>query len=91
MGTLARPHGPLHYEVTDVVAPWQGEPETILFLHPDASPFIPLPMALELHARAPHSELRIFPGARHALAHTHARACAAAMREFLARRVSPAA
>jgi pimeloyl-ACP methyl ester carboxylesterase len=62
-----------------------------LILHPAASPFIPLPMALELHTRVPHSELRIFPGARHALAHTHARACAAAMREFLARRVSPAA
>jgi pimeloyl-ACP methyl ester carboxylesterase len=161
MATLARPHGPLHYEVTDVVAPWQDEPETILFHHGlgitsdiwlewlapladryrlvrfdcrgfgrssvpgpgfawsmellaadalavaraagaerfhyvgeslgDASPFIPLPMALELHARVPHSELRIFPGARHALAHTHARSCAAAMLEFLARRVSPAA
>jgi hypothetical protein len=58
MATLVRPHGPLDYEVTDVVA---------------------------------HSELRIFPGAHHALAHTHARTCAAAMREFLARRVSPAA
>ena len=57
-----------------------------LVLHPDASPFIPLPMALELHARIPRSEIRIFPGARHALAHTHAGACATALREFLARR-----
>jgi pimeloyl-ACP methyl ester carboxylesterase len=57
-----------------------------LILHPDASPFIPLPMALEMHARIPRSELRIFPGARHALAHTHGSACAAALREFLARR-----
>ena len=57
-----------------------------LVLHPDASPFIPLPMALELHARIPGSELRIFPGARHALAHTHAVACASALREFLGRR-----
>lgn len=57
-----------------------------LVLHPDASPFIPLPMALELHARIPRSEMRIFPGARHALAHTHAVACATALREFLARR-----
>jgi len=57
-----------------------------LVLHPDASPFIPLPMALELHARIPRSEIRIFPGARHALAHTHAVACATALREFLARR-----
>jgi pimeloyl-ACP methyl ester carboxylesterase len=60
-----------------------------LVLHPDASPFIPLPSALELHARIPWSEIRIFPGARHALAHTHARECAMAMREFLVRRVSP--
>jgi pimeloyl-ACP methyl ester carboxylesterase len=58
-----------------------------LVLHPDASPFIPLEMALELHARVPRSELRIFPGARHALAHTHATACASALREFLARRL----
>ena len=58
-----------------------------LVLHPDASPFIPLPMALELHARIPRSEIRIFPGARHALAHTHGAACAAALREFLTRRL----
>jgi pimeloyl-ACP methyl ester carboxylesterase len=57
-----------------------------LVLHPDASPFIPLAMALDLHARIPRSEIRIFPGARHALAHTHADACAHALREFLARR-----
>ena len=51
------------------------------------SPFIPLDMALDLHARVPRSELRIFPGARHALACTHAKECATALREFLARRV----
>jgi len=33
MPTLDRPGGPLHYEVTDVTAPWAGEPETILFHH----------------------------------------------------------
>jgi pimeloyl-ACP methyl ester carboxylesterase len=59
-----------------------------LVLHPDQSPFIPLPMALELHARMQHSEIRIFPGARHALAHTHAVACALAFREFLGRRLA---
>jgi len=31
MPALARPHGPLHYDVTDVTAPWRGVPETILF------------------------------------------------------------
>jgi len=62
-----------------------------LVLHPDASPFIPLPMALELHARIPTSEIRIFPGVRHALAHTHAAACAGALREFLLRRCPPRA
>ncbi len=58
-----------------------------LLLHPDASPFIPLDVALDLHARIRRSELRIFPGARHALASTHAKACASALREFLARRL----
>jgi len=62
-----------------------------LVLHPDASPFVPLPLALELHACIRHSEIRMFPGARHALAHTQARACAAALREFLGRRASPTA
>src|SRR4029453_6569831 len=33
MPTLDRPGGPLHYDVTDVTAPWAGEPETILFHH----------------------------------------------------------
>jgi len=33
MPTLARPHGPLHYEVTGLTAPWHGAPETILFHH----------------------------------------------------------
>jgi pimeloyl-ACP methyl ester carboxylesterase len=42
-----------------------------------------------LHAKIPRSEIRIFPGARHALAHTHAAACAAALREFLGRRLPP--
>jgi pimeloyl-ACP methyl ester carboxylesterase len=57
-------------------------------VHYDASPFIPLETALDLHARIPRSELRIFPGARHALAHTHAKECAAALREFLGRRLA---
>jgi pimeloyl-ACP methyl ester carboxylesterase len=42
-----------------------------------------------LHAKIPRSEIRIFPGARHALAHTHAAACAGALREFLGRRLPP--
>jgi pimeloyl-ACP methyl ester carboxylesterase len=72
---------------TDLSATLGGIRAPVLLLHPDASPFIPLDMALDLHACIPRSELRIFPGARHALAHTHARECASATREFLARRL----
>jgi pimeloyl-ACP methyl ester carboxylesterase len=76
---------------TDLTERLGGITAPTLVLHPDASPFIPLAMALALHAGIPRSEMRIFPGARHALAHTHAVACATALREFLARRLPPRA
>ncbi len=58
----------------------------VLLLHPDASPFIPVSVTADLHARLPDSELRVFNNARHGLPFSHAQACAAALREFLDRR-----
>jgi pimeloyl-ACP methyl ester carboxylesterase len=57
-----------------------------LILAPGASPFIPLEVALDLQARIPASEIRVFPGVRHAIVHSHGRACAEAVRDFLGRR-----
>ena len=56
-----------------------------LILHPDASPFISVASATDLHARLPHSELRVFPHTRHGLPFSHARQCAETLRDFLSR------
>ena len=57
-----------------------------LLLAPDASPFVPLALPVEIRERIPGAELMVFPGARHGLACSHGRACAEALRDFLARR-----
>ena len=57
-----------------------------LILSPDSSPFIPVAVAADLHARIAGSELQVFPHARHGLPMSHGRACAQAMRAFLERR-----
>ncbi len=62
----------------------------VLLLHPDDSPFIPVPVAADLHARLPDAELQVFAHARHGLPFSHGRACAAALRDFLARRFGAA-
>lgn len=58
----------------------------VLLLHPDSSPFIPVSVMADMHARLPDSELRVFPHARHGLPFSHARECAATLRDFLDRR-----
>lgn len=55
-----------------------------LILHPDSSPFIPVEVMADLHRRIAGSRLRVFPQARHGLPFSHDRACAAALRGFLA-------
>ncbi len=58
----------------------------LLILSPDGSPFIPATMAAELKSLVPDAELMVFPGTRHGLPFSHARACAEAARQFLQRR-----
>lgn len=57
-----------------------------LVLAPEASPFVPLALAREIHALVAGSEIQVFAGVRHAVAFSHGRACARAVRDFLARR-----
>jgi pimeloyl-ACP methyl ester carboxylesterase len=57
-----------------------------LVMSPDASPFIPVPVAADLHARIAGAELRVVPHSRHGLPFSHGRDCATTLREFLARR-----
>ncbi len=54
-----------------------------LLLHPDGSPFIPVPIAAELHRLLPRAELNVFGHARHGLPFSHARPCARILRAFL--------
>ena len=57
-----------------------------LLLAPDQSPFVPLAVMEDMHARIPGSELQVFPGARHGLPCSHGEACGRALRGFLDRR-----
>lgn len=57
----------------------------VLLLHPDASPFIPVPVVAALHAGLPDAELHVFGHAKHGLPFSHGRQCALRLRRFLAR------
>lgn len=54
-----------------------------LLLHPDGSPFIPVPVMAELHRRLPDAELNVIGRARHGLPYSHAGRCASLLRSFL--------
>jgi len=63
----------------------------VLLLHPDGSPFIPVPVAAELHRLLPNAELHVIGHARHGLPFSHARQCARILRSFLDSRTVRAA
>jgi pimeloyl-ACP methyl ester carboxylesterase len=54
-----------------------------LLLHPDGSPFIPVPVMAELHRLLPDSHLIVICPARHGLPFSHAAQCARLLRSFL--------
>ena len=58
-----------------------------LLLAPARSPFVPLAVMEDMHARIPGSELQVFADARHGLPCSHGEACGRALRAFLERRV----
>ena len=66
----------LSRELADVTLP-------TLLLHPDASPFIAVPIMADLHALLPNAQLRIFPHARHGMPFSHAGECSQTLRAFL--------
>jgi pimeloyl-ACP methyl ester carboxylesterase len=59
--------------------------QPVLLLHGDSSPFIPVSVMAELHARLRRSEFQVFAHAKHGLPFSHGRACAEVLRAFLAR------
>ena len=58
----------------------------VLILHPDASPFIPVAVAAQMHAGIPDAELHVIGDAKHGMPFSHGRECAAILRGFLERR-----
>jgi pimeloyl-ACP methyl ester carboxylesterase len=54
-----------------------------LLMHPDSSPFIPVPVMADLHALIPGAQLRIVPHARHGMPFSHAAECSETLRAFL--------
>lgn len=71
---------------TDLTAELSTIRTPTLLLAPDSSPFVPLEVALDAHARIPRCELRVFTGVQHGLVASHGGACARAVREFIERR-----
>lgn len=55
----------------------------LLILHPDRSPFIPVPVVADLAQRVPHARLHVIGGARHGLPFSHAATCSALLRDFI--------
>jgi pimeloyl-ACP methyl ester carboxylesterase len=66
-------------------------PCPLLILHPDSSPFIPVPVADDLRRRVRDARLHVIGRARHGMPLSHAAACAALLRGFLdeSRTISP--
>ncbi len=54
-----------------------------LLLHPDGSPFIPVPVMAALHQLLPTSQLNVLGHSRHGLPFSHAAQCAQILRSFL--------
>jgi pimeloyl-ACP methyl ester carboxylesterase len=54
-----------------------------LLLHPDGSPFIPVPVMAELRRLLGNAELNVIGHSRHGLPFSHASQCAALLRTFL--------
>ena len=55
----------------------------VLLLHPDGSPFIPVPVMADLHRLLPTSRLNVIGPARHGLPFSHDLHCAGLLRSFL--------
>jgi pimeloyl-ACP methyl ester carboxylesterase len=55
----------------------------VLLLHPDGSPFIPVPVMADLHRLLPDARLNVIGHARHGMPFSHAAQCANLLRTFL--------
>ena len=67
----------------DLVDQLPGLVPPLLLLHPDGSPFIPVAVMADFHARVPGSRLHVIGHARHGLPFSHAKVCADLLLGFL--------
>jgi pimeloyl-ACP methyl ester carboxylesterase len=70
----------------DLSAQLKDIAQPTLLLHPDGSPFIPVPVMAELHRLLPDAELNVIGHSRHGLPYSHATVCASLLRAFLDRK-----
>lgn len=68
----------------DTIDRLSGLKPPVLLLHPDSSPFIPVPLMADFQARVPDARLHVIGHARHGLPVSHAKTCAGLLRAFLA-------
>jgi pimeloyl-ACP methyl ester carboxylesterase len=68
---------------TDLAARLMDVRCPVLLLHPDDSPFVPVPVMADLHRLVPHAQLNVIGHARHGLPFSHASQCANLLRTFL--------
>jgi pimeloyl-ACP methyl ester carboxylesterase len=85
------PHGSILNALSVLIgtdlSPWLKDiAQPTLLLHPDGSPFIPVPVMAELHRLLPDAELNVVGHSRHGLPYSHATFCASLLRAFLDRR-----
>jgi pimeloyl-ACP methyl ester carboxylesterase len=71
---------------TDLSSRLKDIAQPTLLLHPDGSPFIPVPVMAELHRLLPDAELNVIGHSRHGLPYSHATFCASLLRAFLDRK-----
>jgi pimeloyl-ACP methyl ester carboxylesterase len=71
---------------TDLSPRLEDITQPTLLLHPDGSPFIPVPVMAELHQLLPDAELNVIGHSRHGLPYSHATVCASLLRAFLDRK-----
>jgi pimeloyl-ACP methyl ester carboxylesterase len=71
---------------TDLSSRLKDIAQPTLLLHPDGSPFIPVPVMAELHRLLPDAELNVIGHSRHGLPYSHATLCASLLRAFLDRK-----
>jgi pimeloyl-ACP methyl ester carboxylesterase len=67
----------------DLVGRLGGLQPPVLLLHPDSSPFIPVPVMADFKNRVPNGRLHVIGHARHGLPVSHAKTCSMLLRGFL--------